>query len=101
MDDEEWREIADFMPPQVGKRHVDWRNICDALIVRFNFRNCAWSKLPNASQVRMAFMRAIEAGVWARIGAALPMLKNVRQQMWGNVLRGAEIAAIGRRERSK
>jgi hypothetical protein len=100
MDDSEWAEISGSMMPQIGRVQVDWRNVCDKLLVRFNYgqRGCPWSKLPSSSTVRMAFRRGIDAGVWARIGAALPTL-NVRREMWANVVRGAEVAAGARRSR--
>jgi putative transposase of IS4/5 family DUF4096 len=100
MDDSEWAEIQPFMLPQVGRVTVDWRAICDRLLVRFNHgqRGCPWSKLPNSSTVRMAFRRANDAGVWARIGAALASL-NVRRAMWDAMVRGAEVAAAARRSR--
>jgi transposase len=100
MDDSEWAQIQPFMLAQVGRVIVNWRAICDKLLLKFNHgqRGCPWSKLPNSSTVRMAFRRANDAGVWARIGAALPTL-NVRRELWANVVRGAEVAAGARRSR--
>jgi transposase len=100
MDDSEWAVIQPFMLPQVGRVIVNWRAICDKLLARFHYgqRDCPWSKLSNSSTVRMAFRRANDAGVWARIGAALPTL-DVRREMWANVVHGAEVAAGARRSR--
>lgn len=100
MDDSEWAEIQPYMLPHIGRVIVDWRAICDKLLVRFNHgqRGCPWSKLPNSSTVRMAFRRANDAGVWSRIGAALPTL-DVRRELWVNVVRGAAVAAVARRSR--
>ena len=98
LDDEEWAPLAPFMPPQVGKRLIDWRRVLDCVLIRFAFgvRGVSWRKIPNSSAIRMAFMKAVELGVFTRIEEALPTL-NVRHSMWRKVCEGAKVAATRRR----
>ena len=96
--DEEWATLERFMPPQVGKRQIDWRRVLDCLLVRFAFaaRGVSWRRIPNSSTIRMAFMKAVELGVFVRIEEALPTLR-VRHSMWRRVCEGAKVAATRRR----
>ena len=101
VEDEEWAALEQFMPPQIGKIKIDWRHVLDCLLIRFGFgmRGVAWHRIPNSSTIRMAFMKAVELGVFARIEDALPRL-NVRRGMWMKVIEGAKIAATRRRNRA-
>jgi hypothetical protein len=102
MDDDEWAEIEQFAPPQVGQVQIDWRHVFDCLLVRFAVgqRGIPWQKIPGSSTIRMSFFKAVELGTFENLARALPSL-NVRHSMWRRVCEGARVAGVARRERNK